>query len=360
MKIVDIICYDLFEAVSRDNLLKDLQKKRESEYMDMILKKMHELIQKYGSRQSIGGYAFDISRMLGNNISARSLEQLYREKYMNEEHVVEWGRIVKGVNTTVDVGPDEIKTQAAKFGNRVDRDGRPPLLGKKVKGSKTNVLQNLGLSESVIFEKIAPHGTPENEFELMMAGKKPATIVSPDNFKKYYKPVVDEKNWPYKQISLRNSKYDNYVVAQAGNSSRVETIVSMIEKMNTNLAQGIKPDNSYHIRLGRLLGYSDADIEYFLNSLSRNVKEDWQNANKRDRTDGMSSKAVKAYRRENPGSKLKTAVTKDPKKIKKGSADSKRRSSFCARSNGQRKMHNIDCSKTPDKPICKARKRWSC
>jgi len=36
------------------------------------------------------------------------------------------GRIVKGVNTTPDVGPAEIKTQAAKFGNTVDKDGRPP------------------------------------------------------------------------------------------------------------------------------------------------------------------------------------------------------------------------------------------
>jgi hypothetical protein len=42
--------------------------------------------------------------------------------------VVEDGRIVKGVNTTVDVGPEEIKKQSAKFGNRVDKDGFPPFL----------------------------------------------------------------------------------------------------------------------------------------------------------------------------------------------------------------------------------------
>jgi len=57
------------------------------------------------------------------------------------------GRIVKGVNTTKDVGVDEIKKQAAKFGNKVDRDGRPPTLSKKIRGSSTNVLYNLGLSE---------------------------------------------------------------------------------------------------------------------------------------------------------------------------------------------------------------------
>jgi len=85
--------------------------------------------------------------------------------------------------------------------------------------------------------------------------------------------------------------------------------------------------------------------------------EDWQKVNKQDKTDGMSPAAVKAYRRENPGSKLNTAVTGDPKP---GSKDAKRRKSFCSRSKGQQDMHNIDCSEDPDKAICKARRRWKC
>jgi len=90
------------------------------------------------------------------------------------------------------------------------------------------------------------------------------------------------------------------------------------------------------------------------------VAEDWQKANKRDRTAGMSQKAVNAYRRENPGSKLKTAVTTKPSKLKRGSKASKRRKSYCSRSRGQMKMHSISCAKTPDKAICKARRRWNC
>ena len=93
---------------------------------------------------------------------------------------------------------------------------------------------------------------------------------------------------------------------------------------------------------------------------SQGVAEDWQKANKRDRTAGMSQKAVNAYRRENPGSKLKTAVTTKPSKLKRGSKASKRRKSYCSRSRGQMKMHSISCSKTPDKAICKARRRWNC
>ena len=48
---------------------------------------------------------------------------------------------------------------------------------------------------------------------------------------------------------------------------------------------------------------------------------------------GMTEAGVKAYRRANPGSKLKTAVTG---KVKPGSKAAKRRKSFCARSAGQR------------------------
>lgn len=86
------------------------------------------------------------------------------------------------------------------------------------------------------------------------------------------------------------------------------------------------------------------------------IIEDWQKVNRKDRTDGMSPQAVKAYRRENPGSKLKTAVTeKNPTGKRAG-----RRANYCSRSKGQQDMHNIDCSDTPDKPICKARRRWNC
>jgi hypothetical protein len=98
----------------------------------------------------------------------------------------------------------------------------------------------------------------------------------------------------------------------------------------------------------------------FVKVTDQGMAEDWQKANKRDRTDGMSQKAVNAYRRENPGSKLKTAVTTKPSKLKKGGKASKRRKSYCSRSRGQMKMHSISCAKTPDKAICKARRRWNC
>ena len=91
------------------------------------------------------------------------------------------------------------------------------------------------------------------------------------------------------------------------------------------------------------------------------LPEDWQKVNKRDKTDGMSQKAVNAYRRENPGSKLKTAVTTKPSKLKKGSKSAKRRKSFCARMKGMKKAHaSAKTKRNPDSPINKALRRWNC
>ena len=71
---------------------------------------------------------------------------------------------------------------------------------------------------------------------------------------------------------------------------------------------------------------------------------------------GMTAKGVAKYRRENPGSKLKTAVTG---KVKPGSKAAKRRKSFCARSAGQRKKFP-KAAKKPNSRLRQARKRWKC
>ena len=89
--------------------------------------------------------------------------------------------------------------------------------------------------------------------------------------------------------------------------------------------------------------------------------EDWQKVNRKDKTDGLSKAAVKAYRRENPGSKLQTAVTKDPKKLKKGSKSAKRRLSFCRRMKGMKKrLTSAKTARDPDSRINKALRRWNC
>jgi len=71
---------------------------------------------------------------------------------------------------------------------------------------------------------------------------------------------------------------------------------------------------------------------------------------------GMTAKGVAAYRKANPGSKLKTAVTG---KVKAGSKDAKRRKSFCARSAGQ--MADFPkAASDPNSRLRQARRRWKC
>jgi hypothetical protein len=64
---------------------------------------------------------------------------------------------------------------------------------------------------------------------------------------------------------------------------------------------------------------------------------------------GMTEKGVREYKRKNPSSKLKTAVTTPPSKLKPGSKAAKRRKSFCARS----KSWTSERGKA-------ARRRWNC
>ena len=74
---------------------------------------------------------------------------------------------------------------------------------------------------------------------------------------------------------------------------------------------------------------------------------------------GMTAKGVAKYRRDNPGSKLKTAVTTPPSKLKNGSKAAKRRKSFCASSTGQMKKFP-KAAKDPNSRLRQARRRWKC
>ena len=70
---------------------------------------------------------------------------------MKIKELFEDGKIVKGVNTTVDVSVDEIKTQAAKFGNTVTQNGYPPFL--RTNGTvKTQSIPENTLSPTKLFD----------------------------------------------------------------------------------------------------------------------------------------------------------------------------------------------------------------
>jgi hypothetical protein len=70
---------------------------------------------------------------------------------------------------------------------------------------------------------------------------------------------------------------------------------------------------------------------------------------------GLNKKGIASYRRANPGSKLKMAVTG---KVKRGSKSAKRRKSFCARMGGVKGPMKKPSGKPTRKAL--ALRKWKC
>jgi hypothetical protein len=84
----------------------------------------------------------------------------------------------------------------------------------------------------------------------------------------------------------------------------------------------------------------------------------WQKKSGKNRNGGLNRKGVMSYRREHPGSKLQTAVTTKPSKLKPGSKAAKRRKSFCARMGGMKGPMKDKHGKPTRKAL--ALRKWNC
>ncbi len=98
-----------------------------------------------------------------------------------------------------------------------------------------------------------------------------------------------------------------------------------------------------------------------INSLLEGKSPAWQRKEGKNPSGGLNAKGVASYRKENPGSKLKTAVTTKPSKLKKGSKAAKRRKSFCARMKGMKKRRtSSETARDPNSRINKSLRKWNC
>ena len=87
----------------------------------------------------------------------------------------------------------------------------------------------------------------------------------------------------------------------------------------------------------------------------------WQRKEGKSPSGGLNAKGVASYRRENPGSKLKTAVTTKPSKLDPDSKAAKRRKSFCSRMEGmKKKLTSAKTAKDPNSRINKSLRKWNC
>jgi hypothetical protein len=87
----------------------------------------------------------------------------------------------------------------------------------------------------------------------------------------------------------------------------------------------------------------------------------WQRKEGKNQEGGLNQKGVDSYRREHPGSHLKTAVTTKPSKLDPDSKAAKRRKSFCARMSGMKKrLTSAKTANDPDSRINKSLRKWNC
>ena len=160
------------------------------------------------------------------------------------------GRITKQ-NQTVDVGPDEVTKQAAKFGNKVDKDGRPPTLSKKVKGSSTNVAFNLGMVEGTQIPN--PKNTflskSDTAYDFIRVGKSISNLSNAKKSDNRDEPDVmivpfgGKKEKDHLKKGLKKAGYKTQDADKPGDDAQVDEASDLVldkESLIKHLQQAIK------------------------------------------------------------------------------------------------------------------------
>ena len=154
------------------------------------------------------------------------------------------------------------------------------------------------------------------------------------------------------------------------------TVADLAEKYKTSLGvveielkKGVKVEmehtNKHSVAKEIALDHLGEDLHYYtkLAKVEKDLDEAaaWQKKSGKNKNGGLNKKGVASYRREHPGSKLQTAVTTKPSKLKKGSKASKRRKSFCARMKGMKKSRtSAKTAHDPNSRINKSLRKWNC
>lgn len=131
----------------------------------------------------------------------------------------------------------------------------------------------------------------------------------------------------------------------------LESMFDIIEEMIADFAEfhGVDEDMIWE------------DIESMTDEELLDEAEAWQTSKGKNKNGGLNKKGVASYRRSHPGSKLQTAVTTKPSKLKKGSKAAKRRKSFCARMRGMKKSRtSAKTARDPNSRINKSLRKWHC
>jgi hypothetical protein len=141
--------------------------------------------------------------------------------------------------------------------------------------------------------------------------------------------------------------YDDGDLAEQGMAEGLHEQFDIIEEMVESLAQqhGVDAEQIWE-------DFESVDDNELLETAA------WRRKEGKSKKGGLNAKGVASYRRENPGSKLQTAVTTKPSKLKPGSKAAKRRKSFCARMGGVKGPMKKPNGKPTRKAL--ALRKWNC
>jgi hypothetical protein len=168
----------------------------------------------------------------------------------------------------------------------------------------------------------------------------------------YYKVKASAKVWPSayasgRLVQCRKKGSANYGNKSEGVAEGLHEQFDIIEEMVESLARehGVDADLIWE-------DFESVDDSELLETAA------WRRKEGKSKKGGLNAKGVASYRRENPGSKLQTAVTTKPSKLKPGSKAAKRRKSFCARMGGVKGPMKKPNGKPTRKAL--ALRKWNC
>lgn len=236
--------------------------------------------------------------------------------------------------------------------------------GKKIGNPKTKVKGGVRVNNCVPAESVEESHNGEYDDEAGMADNNLETLRrAVEGIDDVISAGDNLPEWCQEKIAVAKSM----LVAVWDYMQSEESTGGFDELSGMNLTEQLNPDQQFDMiedmveQLAKEHGVDAETIwEDFEGVDDHELYETaaWRRKEGKSKTGGLNKKGVASYRRENPGSKLQTAVTTKPSKLKPGSKAAKRRKSFCARMSGVKGPMKKPNGKPTRKAL--ALRKWNC
>ena len=255
-------------------------------------------------------------------------------------------------------GKGEINVKRTKdFMDSKGMEGAPGLNAMKMRQQehkdKRGKKKEKGVKEGMAYGMYKGSGKPSGPMAAYLKKKKEEEKKKKVSEGKKYKrdeygdPIKPDGSYAGKKNEDKNPKDEKITRSESYSANRKQQAaiaIAKLEKKENDTVKKKLEKNSYEPDTSLVEGTPA-----------------WQRKAGKSESGGLNAKGVASYRAANPGSKLKTAVTTKPSKLKKGSKAANRRKSFCKRMSGmKKKLTSAKTARDPDSRINKALRKWNC